>query len=880
MGEVYRATDRTLRREVAIKVLPAAFSEDRERLDRFEREAQLLAQLQHPNIAAIFGLEGSGGRRALVMELVEGPTLAERLAGGALSLEESLAVALEIALALEEAHEKGIIHRDLKPQNIKASADGKVKVLDFGLAKALEPVGSAAGAASPSQLAASPTLTLGATARGVILGTAAYMAPEQAKGLPVDKRADIWAFGVILYEMLTGKRLFEGDSVPDTLAEVLKTQVDLSRLPPEAPGAIHRLLRRCLERNPKNRLHDIADARLVLAEAQAPGAREAEGVTPTAQADRRGLAVWLPWAVAVAGALFGVLGIALAPRLRPPERPLPVTRTSILAPPSAGFARTGVLAGSFALAPDGTAVVFVASDESGRSRLWLRELTDPATRLLDGTEDAELFPFWSPDAREIAYFAGGHLRRVARAGGVSQQLCAAANPRGGVWGPDGTILFAPDPYGPLARLPASGGEPRPATTLDGAAGEASHRFPTFLPDGRHFLFAVDAGLPRGHYRIEVGSLDQPETRAMLFESEATPRFAPPRYLVFAREGALLAQEIDLDRLQLLGEPKLLAEPLEAETPIYGTPTVDLSRDGRMLYVPRDSRPTELVWIDRQGRIGSPIVRQEGSLWTPVISRRGERLAAMRVERGNNNSLWLFDLALGGGRRISAANRTHFRAAWANGDRELITLVTSEAETSLVRIDTEDGRERKLLDTGGRWLGVKDVSADGRHLLYSELTAARRNDLGFLRLEGEPVLAPYLESPAGERDPIFSPDGRWVAYVSDASGRPELYIDRFPEPGGARRVPSGGDVLTLQWPQAAGEIFFAAQGRESLGFYSCRVRTSPELEIGTPERLFELSPEWIDVAALPDGQRFVLLRPYGERPPSLTLVQNWMAGLQP
>ncbi|HVS14949.1 MAG TPA: protein kinase, partial [Thermoanaerobaculia bacterium] len=420
MGEVWRATDSRLKREVALKVLPAAFTEDRERLARFEREAQLLAQLHHSNIASIFGLEESDGVRALVMELVEGPTLAERLAAGPLPVEDALGIALQIALALEEAHEKGIIHRDLKPQNIKASPEGRVKVLDFGLAKAMDPAGAPSGAGAASHLAKSPTLTKGATVHGMILGTAAYMAPEQAKGMAVDKRADIWAFGVVLYEMLVGASLFAGDSVGDTLAAVIRGDIDLQRLPPATPQAIRMLLRRCLERNPRNRLHDIADARIVIEEVLA-GRSEETAVTGRAGSTGR-TARWR-WLVAALGLVGGIVAAGVGFRLAGGPDPV-VVKAAIPAPPGATFFFDPGHPGPAALAPAGDRIAFTARDAAGALLLWVRELDDLVARPLPGTDNAG-YPFWSPDGRFVAFFADGKLKKIDAAGGPPTTLCAA-----------------------------------------------------------------------------------------------------------------------------------------------------------------------------------------------------------------------------------------------------------------------------------------------------------------------------------------------------------------------------------------------------------------------------------------------------------------------
>ncbi len=481
MGEVYRATDTRLKREVAIKVLPAAFTEDKERLARFEREAQLLAQLHHPNISSIFGLEEAGGVRALVMELVEGPTLAERLARGAPPLEESLSIALQIAEALEEAHEKGIVHRDLKPANVKLAPDGKVKVLDFGLAKALDP-GVASDSRAP-HLSQSPTLVPAATQMGMILGTAAYMAPEQAAGGTVDRRADIWSFGVVLYEMLTGRRLFEGETASHILAGVLKDTPDFSALPAGTPVRIEDLLLRCLRKKPRERLQAIGDARVMVEEVLAGPHRDerrpagSAAASPAAARPSR-----LAWATAASGLLAAALFAALwlgSGRSGPSSR---VLHAALVAPEGMAFGDT------FALSPDGRRVVFEAYDrKTGESALWHRALDRGEATRLSATEGGEM-PFWSPDGTQIGFFAESRLKRLDLQGGTVQVICDAPTPRGGAWGPDGRIVFAGSFRAGLSIVPAGGGEPKQLTSLDSSRNEKSHRFPVLLPGGRTLLF--------------------------------------------------------------------------------------------------------------------------------------------------------------------------------------------------------------------------------------------------------------------------------------------------------------------------------------------------------------------------------------------------------
>jgi len=597
MGEVYRATDTKLRREVAIKVLPAAFVEDRERLARFEREAQLLAQLNHPNIAHIYGMEASGEAHALVMELVEGPTLAERLESGSLPPDEALSLARQIAEALEEAHEKGIVHRDLKPQNVKSTMDGKVKVLDFGLAKAMDPAGAASGSVAPaSQLAKSPTLTMGATVQGMILGTAAYMAPEQAKGFAVDKRSDIWAFGVVVYEMLVGGSLFAGDSVGDTLAAVLRAEIDLDRLPPETPPAIRRLLRRCLERNPKNRLHDIADARLVLDEVASGREKERDG-TPAHRAESSGWRRPLPWLLAATTALTTLVAGTLAiVQLRSPrDEPARALRLEITPPGSSSPTNRDQF---FELSPDGRFLVLVRGGE-----LWVRPLDATTARRIEGVTDAS-YPFWSPDGAWIGFFEGGELRKVAREGGRPQKICAAPDGRGATWSSEGVILFS-DRFGNygLSRVSAQGGTPTAVTRIAGDAGNELHRYPQFLPDGKSFLFLYLAPSPEVS-GVYLGRLDGDAPERVL---EGTDQAAYARvagsgdeFLFHRRDKTLLAQPFDLVRRKARGEAVPVADEVGGSANT-GSGAFSVSGAGLLAYGSDTLVSSELVWFDRSGK---------------------------------------------------------------------------------------------------------------------------------------------------------------------------------------------------------------------------------------------------------------------------------------
>ena len=535
MGEVRRAHDTKLDRDVALKVLPDLFANDPERLARFQREAKVLASLNHPNIASIYGLEEGDGIRALVLELVEGQTLADRIVQGPIAIDEALPIARQMAEALEAAHEAGVIHRDLKPANVKLKADGMVKVLDFGLAKALQPE------LSDTDSANSPTMTAAATKMGVIMGTAAYMSPEQAAGKPIDKRSDLWAFGVVLLEMLTGRQVFDGETVSHVIAAVLTKEPDWTAVPPSTPALICKLLRRCLEKDRKRRLDSASVARLEIEDALTAPTAEAQPAGVTASSSREARLAWL----VAASAVLAAAGLVLPAVRHLREAPRSVaaeTRTEIVTPATSGLA-------SFALSPDGREIVFVASGD-GPTRLWLRSLVATTAQPLEGTDGAS-FPFWSPDSRSVGFFAGGQLKRLELGGGAPRTLAAAGAGRGGTWNGDDVILFAPSPTGPLVRVAASGGDAVPETTL--LDWQTGHRFPVFLPDGRHFLFYFYAEGPSEPDGIFLGAIGS-GTTTRLTASDTAGTYLPPGWLLWVRAGTLVAQRLDLDRPGADGRP--------------------------------------------------------------------------------------------------------------------------------------------------------------------------------------------------------------------------------------------------------------------------------------------------------------------------------------
>jgi len=865
MGEVYRARDTKLERDVAIKVLPAAFTQDQERLARFEREAKLLAQLHHPHIASIFGLEESDGTRALVMELVEGPTLAERLESGPIPLHESLSLARQIAEALEEAHEKGIIHRDLKPQNIKASIEGKVKVLDFGLAKAMDPTGAVSGTPSASQLAQSPTLTLGPTVQGVILGTAAYMAPEQARGLPVDKRADIWAFGVVLHEMLTGRRLFQGQLVTDVLANVLKHDIDLSRLPPETAPPIRRLLRRCLERNPKNRLHDIADARIVidevLAEPDLGASERGDGAQVSAAPVR------IPWVLAGASLAAALLFAAIW--LRAPGPEVRSIHASLLAPEGS------TLGDSFAFSPDGDQIAYQVYDAENHQSLWLRELATGEARQLPGTESGEL-PFWSPDGHHLGFFAEGKLRRLDPLTGGVQVICDAPTPRGGTWGEDGRIVFSPSFRTGLSIVSAGGGEPGILTTLDEARGEKSHRFPVFLPGGRSLLFlsqTAEGGARDDRSTIEVLDLAK-GTRTRVVFANSSPLFAANGFLLFWRDGSLLAQRFDSGRAALSGEPVVVASNVGYDTNERAIAAV--SQDDALAY--QVGGRGVLGTIGRMDRRGIDLgtIRDRERFNDLALSHDGGRLVYEMSREQGATDLWIYDLERETSQRLTFADGNETNPAWSPDDRTIYYDNDLENDGVIYRRAADGSGDAERIGTTPQGIRPFSVAPDGSWLVVEQTSAGTNRDI--LRYDlATGKLTPLVDSPFNDSEARLSPDGRLLAFTSEQSGRSEVYVQALDGTRGRWQLSSNGGSLP-RWRGDGRELFFlAAPDRLMSIAVEPGVETERTPRFAAPVEMFQKVLADFDPA--PDGQSFVELLYSGTGNRPLTLVTHWAASLQ-
>ena len=784
MGEVYRARDSALGRDVAIKVLPSAFTRDPDRVARFEREARALAALNHPNIATIHGREVGDSGLALVMELVEGPTLAERLAHNTrrdgsrgLPLSEALTIARQIAEALDAAHDKGIVHRDLKPANIKITPDGVVKVLDFGLAKL-----TSRAEDSDAHATGSPTMTASSTREGLVVGTAGYMSPEQARGQFVDKRTDIWAFGCVLYEMLAGRPAFARATVSDTLAAVLEHEPDWSAAP-EMPLLVHRVLQRCLTKDVKQRLRDVGDARADLEEASL--SVPAMSAQPIPRLRMRA------WHIV---SLFAVALAAIAAAYLRTLTTIPETRLDLTTPSTNDPA-------SFAVSHDGRTVAFVASVD-GVSRLWVRSLASAVPHPLEGTEGGA-FPFWSSDGRSIGFFADGSLKRISVAGGAPQTLAKAANGRGGDWNDEGTILFTPSAASPLFRVPASGGQPVAVTQLK-APEHASHRFPRFLADGRRFLFFV-RGSP-GARGIYAGSLNTTDIK-LIRQADTAPVLVGAEYLLSTRQAVLFAQRIDANA-SIVGD-EIRVEQRVAVYTGFDLAAVSASPTGVIAY---RSEPTggrrQLLWLDRSGReigrIGAP---DAATPRNPNISPDGRAVTFDRTVNGNRD-IWVVELARGAMRRVTSDASAESNGSWSPDGKRLAFTSNRRGAFDLYERRLEGAEQDHVLLVTPFGKSALDWSPDGRFLLFSENEPDTGTDLWILPREPNAKPLVFVQTPVNEVRGEFSPDGKWIAYDSNESGRFEVYVRRFPAGVEKRQVSTNGGAQP-RWRPDGKEIYYVA-----------------------------------------------------------------------
>jgi eukaryotic-like serine/threonine-protein kinase len=854
MGEVWRATDTKLSREVAIKVLPEAFAADPDRLARFQREAQVLASLNHPNIAAIYGVES----RALVMELVDGPTLADRIAQGPIPLDEALDIARQIGDALEAAHEKGIVHRDLKPANIKITPEGRVKVLDFGLAKAM------AGDITAASPVNSPTVTMQATAPGVILGTAGYMAPEQAKSKPVDRRADIWAFGVVLYEMLTGGFLFAGATISDTLAAVLTREPDLERV----PARVRKLLQGCLEKEPKRRLRDIGDAWRLVEEPAVPGA------TPRARHARP-----LPWIVA------GALGLAAATLavVHFREMPAPASLTRFMVPPP----DKGAFSQWLALSPDGRHLAFTGLGADGTLHVWLRSFDSLEPRsLMSGEGSSTVTLFWSPDSRSLVFESGGKVKKIDIAGGPPQTLCDAPPVMlGGSWNRDGVIIFGSN-SGPIMRVPSAGGAAVPVTRMEQSRNESLHTDPLFLPDGKHFLYFRHSGKAELQ-GVFVGSIEaKPEEQSLqrIAATEYSPAFAPahgsaPPYLLFVRDEVLMAQPFDTRHMETTGEALPVAEQIGTS---ITRAFFSVSANGVLAYRSGSGASSQVSWADREGHITASVATGI-DFQDPALSPDGSRIAYDAATATATRELWLFDVARGIQSKFTFLPEGARAPVWSPDGRSI--AFSSVRQNGIYLKDVTGGGDPQRIFEGGHSALMNGWSPDGRFLVYTAV--AHGYDIMALPLDpsrgpGKPIAISATE--ASEMHGQVSPDSRWIAYDSNESGKYEIYVRPFPPDGdrpGKWQV-SGEGGAQPRWRGDGKELFYIAPDH---GLMAVDVQTQPAFQTRTPHRLF-VTPSiagntlqyQYDVTR--DGKRFVLVAPaVGGISTPATVVQNWQEALK-
>ncbi|MDO8677103.1 MAG: protein kinase [Acidobacteriota bacterium] len=855
MGEVYRARDTKLNRDVAIKVLLPAVANDPDRLARFSREAQVLASLNHPNIAHIHGLEESGGVTALVLELVEGEDLAQRIARGPIPLDEALPIARQIAEALEAAHDHGIIHRDLKPANIKVRADSTVKVLDFGLAKAIEP-GSGNRAPGSADAMNSPTLSIHATEAGIILGTAAYMSPEQARGKAVDRRADIWAFGVVLFEMLTGKRAFAGDDISDTIVSVLRDDPDWTALAPNTPTTIHRLLRRCLQKDRKRRLDSAADAVLDLDDALTAPTIDASIEKPV----HRGGATWL--ALAATGLILGSLGAAAGWAARTPPAAELLT-FGINTPASRRI-------DGFALSPDGRQLAFAALDSDGQERLWIRPLATAGARLLPGTEGAYL-PFWSPDSRSVAFFTVTELKRIEISGGGAQTIARRTSgaATGGTWSDQQVILFGLS-NAAIFRVAAAGGEPESVTTLQ--PGALAHHWPVFMPDGRHFIYLENRG-PAEDGQLLWRALDGSEER-MVRKMTSKCAYSSTGHLLFRLEGPIVAQRFDATRGTISGEPVQVA----ADTMQTGVGTaLALSTAGVLAHRAGQSgeRPAQLSWLDRAGTILG-VVGRPANYWNPSLNLAGDRVAVNTV---GISDVWVLDDRRGTTSRLTFDPEADSDAIFSP-DGTSLAFYSARKPPGIYRKAANGAGADELAAATGAGSYPRDWSVDGRYLAYDVGPAGT---IWILPMDGEHKAFPYLSSPGpGSQvsQPHFSPDSRWVAYASNETSRPEIFVQNFPAAGGKFQVSVTGGTEP-RWRRDGRELYFlGADGR----MMAVDVETVPAFRLGVPKPLFQTQLNMLTAPARrygvsADGRRFLMQVPVGaEVLAPITVIVNWQTAL--
>ena len=853
MGEVYRARDPKLNRDVAIKVLPADVTNDPDRLSRFTREARLLAALNHPNVGAIYEVEDTGSLRGLVLELIDGPTLADRLAQGAVPVREALGIAKQIAGGLEAAHAKGIVHRDLKPANVKITPTGTVKVIDFGIAK----VDSAEASAQTGATA---------TASGLIIGTAAYMSPEQARGAPVDKRTDIWAFGCVLYEMFTARQPFDARTASDQIARILEHEPEWDRLPAAVPPAISRLLKRCLNKDPSERLHDIADARLEIAEELSLPASRIGRVIPIARSNTRWVWIALMSAAAVVAA---TIWWALSRETGPAPSAPPVEFGVRF--PDNHFPSNGL-----AVSPDGRHIA--VGIFANAPQIWVHSLESSQTRPLAGAEGS-LAPFWSADSTRIGFGSGGKLRSIDLASGSATVICDLRPPAqsvsGGAWNASGVIVFASG--GQFFRVPATGGLPVPIPLTD--ALEPS--FPQFLPDQRHFIFHDGPPGPGG--TVKVASLDGGEVRSLV-GSDGPGVFAPPDRLLFYRGASLMVQRLNQERLTLEDEPSLVAVNASMGVLFGVRALVSASATGVLAFGrPRGGSVGRLTWFDRTGlSSGSLPQPPDGEYLNPAVSPAGDRVAVNLMDPVTGNwDIWIVDVARGVPERFTSDPANDSDPIWSSDGKEIVFASDRGGQMGLYRKGAggSDAESLVAIVDGARLLVPSDWSRDGKYILYDRERGGR--SVWALPLFGDRKPVQVIDGQFFPYSAHLSPDGQWLAYASLDTGRYEVYVRRFPGPGQKQQISSDGGAHP-RWTADGRELVYWAvpRGIEAVSFEATgsTFRVGPRRTLVQPAVLSLIDARThYDIAR--DGKRLLLRQPAGPQEAGLSVILNWTAKLK-
>ncbi len=879
MGEVYRARDTRLERDVAIKVLPQHLASNPQLKQRFEREARTVSSLNHPHICALYDVGHEAGTDYLVMEYLEGETLARRLEKGALPTEQILLYGIEVADALDKAHRRGVVHRDLKPGNIMLTPQSGAKVLDFGLAKSAPALGSAVA------FSGTPTQSSPLTAEGAIVGTFQYMSPEQLEGKEADARSYIFSFGAVLYEMTTAKMAFPGKSQYSVASAILEKDPEpITALQPMTPPALERLVKRCLAKDPEDRWQTARDLAVELkwiSEAGSQAGHAPYGAmagVPAPIVSRRKVREKVLWGVAaVSLVLAAALSYAYIRRMSAPVRPI---RSLILPPEKVSFA-VGGYEGGPVLSPDGTRLVFPGRDASGKEALWVRPLDSLTAQRLEGTEDSS-YPFWSPDSRTIGFFAGGKLKKIDAAGGPAQTLCDAPGGRGGAWSEREVIVFAPEITSGLSRVPVAGGTPTEITHLAQSQGGFSHRWPTFLPGGRHFLYW--AGNPFAtnapNTGIFVGALDSSEQK-FLVQAESNALYAPPGYLLYLREQTLMAQPFDAGSLKLKGDAFPVGEHVSSPQ-AFRLGLFTVSPNGLLVYQTGQGVSAQFLWVDAHGnKVGT--VGEAGNQVFPRLSPNGARLAYVTQDpQSKNVDIWIMDLARGVRTRFTFDPAADLSPVWSPDGSRIVFNSARKGRYDLYVKDASGAASEELLYESNGEKTPSDWSRDRRYVAFDVQDPKTKYDIWVLPMSGDKKPIPFLQTPFNELLGTFSPDGHWLAYESDETGKFEVYVAPFPGPGGKWQVSQGGGVQPT-WKRDGSSVFYLTpEGK--LVEVAVKEKGST-VEIGVPHQVFQMplqagGPFGRAYSVAPDGKRFLVNSlPQAPTLEPLTLVANWTAGLR-